>query len=131
MAIGMPWMRLCDRSTIQWKGRLTVSQNMFFVYCSYGIVDDVCFRTMRSMLRIRIYIFLIGTLLGSTQLAAQFKDNAFQFLDANKVIARFHNSASRFSDMECGPAYEVPKGSGLHLLQIGGLWIAGMYLLRF
>ncbi len=107
-----------------------MSQNMFFVYCSYGIVDDVCFRTIRSMLRIRIYIFLVGTLLGSTQLAAQCKDNAFQFLDASKVIARFNNSANQVSDMEFGPAYEVPKWIGLHLLQMGGLRVAGMYLLR-
>ncbi len=57
---------------------------------------------------------------------SQCHDNVFQNLDANKVVARFNNGGNFFWDMSALPAYEVPKGSGLHTAFAGALWVGGL-----
>lgn len=50
----------------------------------------------------------------------------FESLDGNKVNARMNNSADMFWDLETNPAYEVPKGSGLHSGFASSMWLGGL-----
>lgn len=50
----------------------------------------------------------------------------YKILDQNNVAARVTNMGILFHDYYgSGPAYEVPKGSGNHLIQYANFWFAG------
>lgn len=49
-----------------------------------------------------------------------------KFFDANKIKARLNASGNLFWDLNDKASFEVPKGSGLHSLFAGNLWLAGL-----
>jgi hypothetical protein len=67
---------------------------------------------------IALLIFIIGALEASSQ--------AYQLLDINNVSARFNSNGLLFQDLSTSnPGFEVPKGSGIHSIFSGTLWVGG------
>ena len=49
----------------------------------------------------------------------------FKNIDINNINAKIGPASDIFWDFS-SPGFEVPKGSGLHSIFTGGLWIGGM-----
>ena len=47
-------------------------------------------------------------------------------LDINNIKARINAAGDLFTDLQFGPGFETPKGSGKHTLYVGNLWIGGV-----
>jgi hypothetical protein len=64
---------------------------------------------------------LIVGILGSFQINAQ----SSEFLDINNVKARIDANTILSDQINSGPSYEVPSGSGIHSIYAASLWLAG------
>jgi len=52
---------------------------------------------------------------------------ANSMLDINNVAAHFSNSGLEWNNpSQIHPGYEIPKGSGMHSIFTGGMWLAGL-----
>jgi hypothetical protein len=69
---------------------------------------------------------LLILLLGTSQLWSQCRNFSYEYLDGNKVAARFTCGAERFWDLVNKPSYEVPRGSGKSACFAGSFWIGGL-----
>jgi Secretion system C-terminal sorting domain len=78
---------------------------------------------MKTHIKLLFFTLILGI---STRSSAQCFTYSYEFLDGNKVSARFSAGSDRFWDMVGSPAYEVPRGAGKNMSFAASMWVGGL-----